>query len=362
MRVHVLDPSAYTPPYDRALAAALAAAGADVRLTTSAFTAGDVPPAPGVAVDEGFYGRVPAGRARVGVKLARHVPAMLRAARVPADVVHFQWLAVQPVDLALLRAFRAPTVLTAHDVLPREPPGRRELMRAAQARLYRAVDAVVVHSEHGRRRLVDDVGLDPARIHAIPHGVLELPAGGALPHELRDTGEPVVLLAGLLRAYKGIDVLLEAWRGVTGAQLWIAGLPRMDPGPLRAAAAREASISLVERFVSDAELGALLARADLVVLPYRDIDQSGVLFAALGAGRPLVLSDVGGFPEVAATGAARVVPAGDAGALRTALTGLLGDDVARAAMAERARRAAAERYGWGPIARAHLDLYERLVR
>ncbi len=49
------------------------------------------------------------------------------------------------------------------------------------------------------------------------------------------------------------------------------------------------------------------------MLPYREIDQSGVLFTALAFGKPLLLSDVGGFPEIAATGAARIVPAGDAG-------------------------------------------------
>ena len=57
--------------------------------------------------------------------------------------------------------------------------------------------------------------------------------------------------------------------------------------------------------VDDAEIPALFRRADLVVLPYREIDQSGVLYAALGLGRPLLLSSVGGFPEVAAAGTPR---------------------------------------------------------
>ena len=78
-------------------------------------------------------------------------------------------------------------------------------------------------------------------------------------------------------------------------------------------------------------------RADLVVLPYREIDQSGVLFTALAFGKPLLLSDVGGFPEMAATGAARTFPAGDAAALHEALRELLGDRGALAEMAERAR-------------------------
>jgi glycosyltransferase involved in cell wall biosynthesis len=358
VRVDVVDPSAYTPPYDHALAAALAAAGADVRLITSRFTHGEVPAAAGYAVDERFYRGVPAGgRLRVPAKLARHVPDMLAAARATrsAAVVHFQWLAVQPVDRLLLRAFRRPLVLTAHDVLPREP---RLGQLAAQRRLYAHVDAVVVHSEHGRGRLVDALGVPAGKIEVIPHGVLHPPGDAGLPPELDGVEGPVVLFFGLLRPYKGLDVLLEAWRGIDGAELWVVGMPRMDTAPLRAGA--PPGVRFVERFVPDAQVGALFRRADIAVLPYREIDQSGVLFTALGAGTPLVLSAVGGFPEVAAEGAAELVAPGDPAALHDALARLLGDPAARERLAAGARRAAAERYGWASIAERHLALYARL--
>ena len=115
----------------------------------------------------------------------------------------------------------------------------------------------------------------------------------------------MVLCFGLMRPYKGIDLLLEAWRGIDGAELWIAGMPRMDISALTAAA--PPGVRFVPRFIGDDELPAYFRRADLVVLPYREIDQSGVLFTALAFGKPLLLSDVGGFPEIAATGAARIV-------------------------------------------------------
>jgi glycosyltransferase involved in cell wall biosynthesis len=358
VRVDVIDPSAYTPPYDHALCRALARAGADVRLVTSAFAHGDVPAAEGYAVDERFYRGIPPGRLRVPAKLARHVPDMLAAARASrtADVVHFQWLAVQPVDVRLLPAFRRPLVLTAHDVLPREPrPGQRD----AQRRLYDRVDAVVVHSEHGRGRLVGDLGLPPGKVHVIPHGVLRPAGDDGLPPELAAVEGPVVLFFGLLRPYKGLDVLLEAWRGIGGAELWVVGMARMETAALRAAA--PPGVRFVERYVPDAQVGALFRRADLAVLPYREIDQSGVLFTALGAGTPLVLSAVGGFPEVAAHGAAELVAPGDAAALHATLQRLLGDPAARDRLAEGARRAADEHYGWDAIARRHLELYDRLV-
>ncbi len=366
VRVHVVDPPAYTPPYDHALCTALAALGADVTLVTSRFAYGDVPQAgsAGYGVDHAFYARGPqaaGGRARQAARLAQHVPDMLRyrrrAAR-EADVVHLQWLSVQQLDQRLLPR-GVPLVLTAHDVLPREPtPGQRD----AQSRLYEHVDAVVVHSEHGRERLIGEVRVDPAKVSVIPHGafthLLDVPDAKPLSGELAGVAVPVVLLFGLLRAYKGIDVALEAWRGITGAELWIVGMPRMDMTALKADA--PPGVRFIERFVTDAELPAFFERADIVTLPYREIDQSGVLFTALAFGRPLVLSDVGGFPEVAATGAALLVPPGDPDALRAALRGLLGDGEARRTLGQAAARVAREQYGWDAIARAHLALYESL--
>ena len=61
MRVHVVDPPAYTPPYDHALCSALARAGVDVRLATTRFAHGSVPEPVGYSRDELFYRHVPAG-------------------------------------------------------------------------------------------------------------------------------------------------------------------------------------------------------------------------------------------------------------------------------------------------------------
>jgi glycosyltransferase involved in cell wall biosynthesis len=291
------------------------------------------------------------------VKLAEHVPGMLRYRRLAraADIVHFQWLTVQHVDGHLLP--RGPLVLTAHDILPREPrPGQRE----AQRRLYERFDAIVVHSEHGRARLTDELGVDRARVHVIPHGAFTHLAEGPVGPPPFQTDAPVVLFFGLLRPYKGLDLLFEAWHGIDGAELWIAGMPRMDLAFLDLARGH-GRVRLIPRFITDAELTACFHRADLVVLPYREIDQSGVAFTALGAGVPLLLSDVGGFPEIAATGAARTFPAGDSAALGEALRELLGDPGALAAMGARARAAASGQYSWDAVARRSLELYGMLL-
>ena len=162
----------------------------------------------------------------------------------------------------------------------------------------------------------------------------------------------MILFFGLLRPYKGLDTLLEAFAEIEGAELWIVGNPRMDLEPLRAAAARaRGPVRFVTRFVEDAEIPAILRRADLLVLPYRDAEQSGVLYAGLAFGKPMVLSDVGGFPEVAAHGAARLVAPEDPPALAAALEELPRRRVpAPTPSALPPRAAAAGPYSWDAAA------------
>jgi glycosyltransferase involved in cell wall biosynthesis len=99
-----------------------------------------------------------------------------------------------------------------------------------------------------------------------------------------------------------------------------------------------------------------------VVLPYREAEASGVLFTALAFGRPLLLSDVGAFPELAATGAARVFPAGRPEALRASLQELLADANERERMSHSALAAARGPYSWQSVARQTVELYASLLR
>jgi glycosyltransferase involved in cell wall biosynthesis len=372
MKVQIVDPSAFTPPYDRALAAALAQAGTEVELATSRFLHGPVPPAEGYRVEEAFYRRSAArgldASARLPFKAAEHLPDMLRFRRraSDADVVHYQWLTVPSLDVRLLPPKR-PKVMTAHYILPPDPSRRQ--VRSAR-RVFGAMDAVVAHSEHSAARLRDEIGIDAAKVRVIPHGAFDyltrLPEEKPLPSELEGAEGPVILSFGLLRPYKGIENLIEAYGRALGksvdAELWIVGNPRMDVEPLRRQA-REAGgrVRAVTRFVDEAEIPAIFRRADLVVLPYLDAEHSGVLFTALAFGKPLLLSAVGGFPEVAATGAARLVPPGDTDALAAALRELVGDESARTELAAAATRAAAGPYSWEESARLHLDLYRELI-
>ena len=252
-------------------------------------------------------------------------------------------------------------MLTAHDVLPREPrPGQLE----AQRRLYERFDAIVVHSEHGRARLTSELGVDPARVHVIPHGVFEHLARRAARRRAAATDRP----AGrpVLRPDAPLQGDRPAARGVARGR----GRRAVDRGDAahghRAAARapRRRTCASSPASSPTASCRRTSARADLVVLPYREIDQSGVLFTALAFGKPLLLSDVGGFPEIAATGAARTFPAGDAAALQRGTQRAAWPIPERSSrwLAERARAVRAGTYSWQAVAARTLELYESLLR
>jgi glycosyltransferase involved in cell wall biosynthesis len=350
VKVVVADPPAYTPPYDHALAAALARAGVEVELATSHFRFGPVPAADGYDVSEMFYrrsSRLPGGRPRLAVKALEHALALARLASMRPDVLHLQWVGAPEVDRLLLRA-RAPLVFTAHDLLPRRTGHRT----AVWQRLFRRFDRIVVHSESGRRSLAA-FGVPDERLRVIAHPVF--------PTEVshRDDGRTVLAL-GSIRPYKQLGDALAAVQQVDGARLLVAGDARGPLDALRSAGGDRVTWRL--GWLTPPELADVLAATTVAVFPYRpEIDQSGALLQALGAGVPAVVYDVGGLGEVVRTfGAGCVVEPGDVDALGKAIGELLDDPAALAAARAGAERARDE-LTWEHAAAAHIAVYRELT-
>ena len=350
MRVLLADPPAFTPPYDHALASALARAGAEVELVTSPFRFGEAPAPDGYRRSELFYpvsSKVfRRSRLRIPVKLLEHPVGLTRLRQRKADIVHFQWLAAPELDDRLLRV-DAPLVFTAHDILPRRTADKRDLWR----RLFGRFARVVVHSERARDQLGELV--EPDRLRVIPHPVFPSEP------ERRDDGRTLLAL-GIIREYKGLGDAIEATKRIDGARLLVAGDPLESIDGYRAAAGDRAEWRL--GFLSEDEVDRALGESTVALFPYRpEIDQSGALLRALGAGVPVVAYDVGGIAEpVRRFEAGRVVPPGDLDALADAARELLDDPAAleRArAGAERARR----ELTWDAAAQAHLELYRELL-
>jgi glycosyltransferase involved in cell wall biosynthesis len=371
LHVALIDPSGYSRPYDHELATALAARGHQITLWTAQFMHGEAPEAVDYTLVEHFYPRANSlpirSRLRGPAKAVEHLAGLAGLRRVfrraRPDIVHVQWAVLRPVERRFYRRLAAggiPVVFTAHDPLPNVGGAARRASFAATARSF---PRVICHSDWGRRALVERCGVDPGRVRVVPHGAFgylrDVPR---VPPPVPAAG-PLAALPGILRPYKGADVLVRAWPAVRElvpeATLVVAGRAMMD---LAALGTPGAGIEILDRFLSDAELAALLRRAEVVVLPYRRIDSSGVLFAALAFGRALVLSDVGSFRELHDEhGIGVLVPPDDPAALATAVAGVLEDDAGRAELEAASRRAAAGPFAWDAVARRHEEIYRELV-
>jgi glycosyltransferase involved in cell wall biosynthesis len=377
MKVALIDPSLFTIPYDAALGAALAGEGCETALYGRRLRPHESVPG-STAMQPHFYrlgerlrGRLPVDLGRLA-KGAEHVLDMLRLRREAAarrfDVVHFQWAPLPVLDKRLVGLFRrvAPVVMTVHDTTPFNGSANNRLQKIGSLSVFGAFDHLIVHTEGGKAQLMER-GLPESRISVIPHGILATapaaPAAGT-------GGEKTILLFGKIKPYKGLDLLIEAFARLpaalrAAARLKVVGEPFLDVGGLRARAAELGVADRVEwdlRYVPDAEIGSLLAGADVLAFPYREIDVSGVLMACVPYGKPIVASRIGAFAQLLEDGVSgRLVPPEDVGALAGALAEVLADPAKAARLGAGAKALVGSVPGWDEIARRTIGVYRSLI-
>jgi len=236
-----------------------------------------------------------------------------------------------------------------------------------------------VHAERTRKDLVSSFGVAPRRIGLVPHGSYDflLPDGGMSREDARARlGLPpdgrVVLFFGLIKRYKGLEYLLEAFgriekRFLDARLVIVGGLFRDSDGyrfyrTLLEEASRRRNVTCVIEYVPLEKVGSYLCAADVVALPYTKTYQSGVLLAALAAGRPVVVTDTGGLSEVVEHGrTGLVVPPREPVALAAAISRLLEDPRAAEAMGRRAFELSRTTYSWDRIAGETMRLYRSIA-
>lgn len=289
------------------------------------------------------------------------------------DVVHVQWVPIEGGATPFMRILRAACdrtgtrlAFTAHNAVPHD---REDIDLTVLKRNLDRAHQIVAHTEHVARELIEDIGT-VTPVSVIPHGPLfvdrRLPPRDEASARLGRPSSPIVLFQGLIRPYKGLDLLLEAWPTVRerfpAATLFVVGKIVDDPAAsdLRRRAAAE-RIEVVDRYVSVDEMLDYYAVADMVVFPYRRISQSGAFMTAAGLGRPTVVTPIEGFREqVEGLRSAVVADAVTGEAIAAALSSSLSrrDELAAAADEDRAAIARSP-LGWTAVAQATTRVYER---
>jgi len=392
--VFMMDLLATVPYYTAYLSRALLSAGANVRvgsityyLDLACYSSRNLKLRPGCVDIVGKYPSLPRGPRRVlklGELALNLATLSLRSLVRPPSIFHIQYLPLLrwpfPVDLWFVRLCRkrgSALVLTVHDLLPHDTAERyKEVFRA----LYQQMDALICHSDHVKQRLESEFGIPEQKVHVIPHGPFFYDLAVSEPDDVRakygiPLNRKIVLWQGIIFPYKGLDILIDAWKEIEQsgdhAHLLVVGtgspeLLEQLRNQVTQLGLRNVTMDL--RFTSTEELVSIYRAADIVVYPYRAITTSGALATGLSLGKAIVASDLPVFRELLTDRQnALFVRAGDADCLSQALRTLLTDEALRRHLIDEVRAMDFGSQSWQKIAAGTLDVYrsalaERSIR
>ena len=218
-------------------------------------------------------------------------------------VVHFQWIKVPVVDfilICLIKALKKNTkvIFTAHNILPHNS---EESFKNIYGKIYRKVDKIIVHDKTTKFDLLKLFSISENKVKVIPHGLLNIAGKG---EELK-VKKPILTFAmlGNLSKYKGLDIIIDAWMGSdyllnnNSVELVIAGTPKKEVlGDLNKVA-EAPNIKLFDKYLDSDDFNNLLLKSDVLLLPYKEISQSGVLLSGLKYKKTFIVSNIGGLTQ-----------------------------------------------------------------
>jgi D-inositol-3-phosphate glycosyltransferase len=273
-------------------------------------------------------------------------------------------------------------VLTAHNV----NAGRRDSRDSLLNRLtltvqYRLADHIFVHTEAMKKELREDFAVREDAITVIPLGInnsvplTDVTPGLAKQRLGLGTGEKTILFFGRIGPYKGLDLLVAAFRRLithdSSYRLIIAGKPTRGSDAYADRIQRQiACAGLQERvlqrigYIPDNETELYFKAADVLVLPYREVFQSGVLILGYSFGLPVIAADVGSFKEEIVQGTTGFLcrPSDSIDLARTIAVYFQTDLFTElAGRRSEIRDFACRRYSWDTVSQATRTVYEALL-
>ena len=284
----------------------------------------------------------------------------------------FQISALELFNVLLAKLLLTRVVITAHDVEAFR--GEWSLIKSS---VYALADCVIAHNQVSQRELIRVLQLPESKIHVIPHGnylgqIGKLTDGAEARACLKLAAESRVLLFfGQIKEVKGLELLLDALAVVKDTVpevvLVIAG--KMWGQEFSVYQSQIDRLGLADhcishiRYIADAEVADYYTAADLVVLPYKKIYQSGVILMAMSYGKPVLASDLDGMSEVIedrVTGF--LFRSDDAQDLASKLIAVLADRPQMAAVGARGEDLMRARYGWTQIGRLTAECYRAALQ
>lgn len=248
------------------------------------------------------------------------------------DVIHYQNGHLF-FNLALPWLKKYPMVITIHD--PRQHLGDKESLKTPQWLMdfgFRHADQVIVHGNDLVGVVQNEIGFRREQIHVIPH--IAIGERAERPADLETV--PRLLFFGRIWEYKGLEYLIRAQPLVSArfpqAKFVIGGTGE-DFDRYRRMMVNPECFEVHNDWISDEQRSQMFAEASVVVLPYVEASQSGVIPLAYTHGKPVIATTVGGLPDMVEHGeTGLLVPPRDVESLADAMIHLLGDRLERQRM------------------------------
>jgi D-inositol-3-phosphate glycosyltransferase len=289
-------------------------------------------------------------------------------------IIHFQFFrrrGIESLLFPLMRLLGINLVFTAHNVLPHENNRVDYLLRLM---VYRSAKFIIVHSKYMKNKLARGFGIKREKIRVIPHGNFDHyipgePMSKADARAILNLSEKdrVALFFGFIREYKGLDLLLDAFEICVKKgkpfKLIVAGAvhpPELENYYQRRIDRISVDDSIVFRadFIPTEEVAAYFISCDVVILPYKEIDHSGIVHLAYSFGRPLIATDVGDFSEVIENRKSGYLPReNSAECLSETILEAFSNRASLEDMGKYARQLSETKYSWLEVAKKTRDLY-----
>lgn len=253
-------------------------------------------------------------------------------------------------------------VLTEHD--PSLHVGEKCIekidQRLTKSLIRKRVNAIIVHGNHLKNILIRR-GIKDNKIWAIPHGDYSFYTkwDGNIEIEKKS-----ILFFGRIIDYKGLEYLITAENKIASIipniKIIIAG--NGDFSKYENLIKNKGHFEIHNRYILDEEIASFFQRASVIVLPYTDGSQSGIIPIAYAFKRPVVVTNVGSIPEVVDNGITGfIVPPKDADALAEAIIKILNDDNLRDNMGENAYRKMKAELSWDAVAEKTIEVYTKVI-
>ena len=242
--------------------------------------------------------------------LINYIYVIIYVACKQPNIVHFQWLPF--IDVSLIEKYvlwsikkmssQTKLFLTVHNIYPHNiPEASKERYRKRFLIVNNYIDGYLVHLKSSKDELISKFGVESTKVNIAYHGVY-VPDVMKKKKQRTDDGKKRIIMYGFQTKYKGADILIDALSllpndylekispsivGKTDPDLYAAYINKAD----------SLGVEWINRFVSDEELYDMIDNSDVILLPYREISQSGVLLLALSYRKCILTSDLPSFKE-----------------------------------------------------------------